>query len=433
MQSQLRFILAGLAGIAKFALQRGVADVSAPHPDRHFLSQFGNRTSRPAVPSRCCKGHASVKENPPVASARNLRRILMTTDTVSGVWTYAIDLCRALANYEIDVVLLSMGGLPDDHQSHDAARLPNLTLVPTEYRLEWMNGCEADLVRSGELLLALEREFQPDIVHLNSYWHASLPLELPVLVAAHSCVSSWWAACHETKLPDEWSPYCSWVRQSLECADILVAPSAAHLREFQRLYGVPPRWRLIRNGRDPGLFRTGPKRNLALAAGEIWDEAKNIRLLGDAAHGLPLPIVVAGDATGPNGESAPAKNVTLLGRLAPAELANWMACSSIFVAPARYEPFGLAVLEAALSGCALVLGDIPNLRELWDGAAQFVNPSDSDELRSVLHGLADHPERCAELGVKARARAAHFSLSRMARSYYQTYCSLLSGSLEAVA
>ncbi len=31
--------------------------------------------------------------------------------------------------------------------------------------------------------------------------------------------------------------------------------------------------------------------------------------------------------------------------------------------PARYEPFGLSVLEAALSGCALVLGDIPSLRE----------------------------------------------------------------------
>jgi glycogen(starch) synthase len=357
----------------------------------------------------------------------------MTADTVSGVWTYAIDLCRALANYEIDVVLLSMGELPDDHQSHEAARLPNLTLVPTEYRVEWMKGCEADLVRSGELLLALEQEFQPDIVHLNTYWHASLPLESPMLLAAHSSVSSWWAACRGTELPDQWTPYCSWVRQSLACADMLVAPSAAYLRELQRLHGMAPRWRLIRNGRDPGLFRRGPKRNLALAAGRIWDEAKNIRILCDAAHGLSLPIVVAGDATWPNGESAPAKNVTLLGRLAPAELAKWMACASIFVAPARYEPFGLTVLEAAMSACALVLGDIPALRELWDGAALFVSPSDGDELRSVLRELADRPARSAELGAKACARVAHYSLARMARSYHQTYCSLLSSSMEAVA
>jgi glycosyltransferase involved in cell wall biosynthesis len=91
------------------------------------------------------------------------------------------------------------------------------------------------------------------------------------------------------------------------------------------------------------------------------------------------------------------------------------------------------VLEAALSGCALVLGDIPTLRELWDGAAIFVNPSDPDELRSVLNDLAERPTRCSELGAKACARAAHYSLARMARSYHQTYCSLLAGRMEAVA
>jgi glycosyltransferase involved in cell wall biosynthesis len=357
----------------------------------------------------------------------------MTADTLGGVWTYAIDLCRGLANYGVQVVMLSMGRLPDEHQSREAARLPNLTLVPTEYHLEWMSGCESDLARSGELLLALEQEFRPDIVHLNTYWHATLQLDTPVLLAAHSCVPSWWAACRGSELPEEWSSYRAMLRKSLESADILVAPSAAYLREFQRLHGAAPHWRLIRNGRDPGLFRNGPKRDMVLAAGRIWDEAKNIRLLSQAAHGVSMPIVVAGDATGPNGESAPAKNVTLLGRLAPAELAKWMACASIFVAPARYEPFGLTVLEAALSGCALVLGDIPTLRELWDGAALFVSPSDPDQLRSVLCELADQPARSAELGAKACARAAHYSLARMARSYYQTYCSLLSSSVEAVA
>lgn len=371
--------------------------------------------------------------NSPAGPTREPHRVLMTADTLGGVWTYAMDLCRGLANYGVQVVMLSMGHLPDACQNREAARLANLTLVPTEYRLEWMANCEADLARSGELLLALEQEFQPDIVHLNTFWHAALLFASPVLLAAHSCVPSWWAACRGTELPGEWSPYGSWVRKSLECADILVAPSAAYLREFQRLHGEAPRWRLIRNGRDPGLFRSGPKRNLALAAGRIWDEAKNIRLLCDAAHGLSLPIVVAGDATGPNGETAPAKNVTLLGRLAPAELANWMACASIFVAPARYEPFGLTVLEAALSGCALVLGDIPTLRELWDGAAVFVDSSDPHELQSVLRDLADQPARIAELEAKSRARAAHYSLARMARSYYQTYCALLASSVEAVA
>ena len=51
-----------------------------------------------------------------------------------------------------------------------------------------------------------------------------------------------------------------------------------------------------------------------------------------------------------------------------------MARTAVFVSPALYEPFGLAVLEAAQAGCALVLSDIPTFRELWDGVALFVAP-----------------------------------------------------------
>ena len=57
-------------------------------------------------------------------------------------------------------------------------------------------------------------------------------------------------------------------------------------------------------------------------------------------------------------------------------------CAAIYALPARYEPFRLEVLEAAAPGCALVLGDIASLRELWDGAALFVAPDDDRALRA---------------------------------------------------
>ncbi|MEB3829625.1 glycosyltransferase [Phormidium sp. CCY1219] len=60
--------------------------------------------------------------------------------------------------------------------------------------------------------------------------------------------------------------------------------------------------------------------------------------------------------------------------MSPEELSHWYARAAIYAFPARYEPFGLSVLEAALSGCALVLGDIPRLREMWGDAAVFANP-----------------------------------------------------------
>src|SRR5262249_58528859 len=84
--------------------------------------------------------------------------------------------------------------------------------------------------------------------------------------------------------------------------------------------------------------------------------------------------------------------VELLGVLSEAEMAPLYAGASIYAAPARYEPFGLTILEAALSGCALVLGDIPSLRELWEDAAVFVPRDDDAALETCLRDLIRHPE-----------------------------------------
>ena len=66
-----------------------------------------------------------------------------------------------------------------------------------------------------------------------------------------------------------------------------------------------------------------------------------------------------------------------------------MGRAAIYALPARYEPFGLSILEAALSGCALVIGDIPSLREIWADAALFV-PSDGHDAPLAHVGELHH-------------------------------------------
>ena len=102
-----------------------------------------------------------------------------------------------------------------------------------------------------------------------------------------------------------------------------------------------------------------------------------------------------------------------------------MAEAAIFVAPARYEPFGLAVLEAAASGCALVLGDIPTLRELWDGAAMFVAPDSPEALRDTLLRLIDDEALRTELQSAAGERARAYGRDRMVDGYVALYADLL--------
>jgi glycogen(starch) synthase len=121
------------------------------------------------------------------------------------------------------------------------------------------------------------------------------------------------------------------------------------------------------------------------------------------------------------------KAIQLLGQLTSSEMAAMLGRATIYALPARYEPFGLSVLEAALSGCALVLGDIASMRELWSGAASFVDPDDSEGLKAELRSLIRDPKRCAWAGRAAVRRAREYDAERMANAYAELYCKLLHG------
>jgi glycogen synthase len=84
-------------------------------------------------------------------------------------------------------------------------------------------------------------------------------------------------------------------------------------------------------------------------------------------------------------------------------------------------------LEAALSGCALVLGDSESLREIWHDAALFVRPEDPEHLRAALVELIASPSLREDFSRRARKRAGSFTPERMARAYLEVYARLLRG------
>jgi glycosyltransferase involved in cell wall biosynthesis len=189
-----------------------------------------------------------------------------------------------------------------------------------------------------------------------------------------------------------------------------------------------PRTRVIPNGRDARQFRPGAKEPVLFSAGRLWDEAKNLEALEQVAPRLPWPVYVAGENHHPDGGEARPHHTRLLGRLSQRALSAWLSRSAIYVLPARYEPFGLSVLEAALSGCALVLGDIPSLRETWRNRAVFVPPDDPDALETALRSLIDNPDRRAALSLAARNRALELTPERMVGSYLTAYGEVLARS-----
>lgn len=349
-----------------------------------------------------------------------VRRILMTADTVGGVWTYALELARALAGHGLAVDLAAMGRPMNPAQRRAAWDVPGLRVHESAFRLEWMDDPWEDVDRAGQWLLALERALAPGVVHVNGYAHAALPFAAPVLVVAHSCVLSWWREVRgEDAPPDRWGEYARRVRLGLAGARAVAAPSRAMLAAVRDLYAPACRCMVIPNCRRSDLFRPGRKESFVLAAGRFWDAAKNLDALAAVAPDLPWPVRVVGECGGRD-----AGNIDCLGFLDEPALAAWLSRAAVYALPARYEPFGLSVLEAALSGCALVLGDIPSLRENWDDAALFVSPDDRPALTEALTRLARDPALRDRLGRRARDRAVRFTPARTARGYLDLYRAL---------
>jgi glycogen synthase len=351
-----------------------------------------------------------------------IRRVLMTTDTVGGVWTFTMELAREFGRRGVEVVMAALGGEPSAQQWAEAKAVPSLCVLPSNFKLEWMQEPWDDVTDSGKWLLRLERDYRPDVIHLNSFGHGSLPWRAPAVLTAHSCVPSWWEAVKQEAAPDEWDRYRTLVSKSLYGVGQVTAPSSAMAAALSRHYGIKD-CRVIPNGRDPNLFRPLAKEPIILSAGRIWDEAKNIAAVAGVAGSLPWPVYIAGETRHPDGGAANLERCEVLGRLTTSDLAQWMARAAIFVLPARYEPFGLSVLEAGLSGCALVLGDIASLREVWGNAAIYVAPNDRDGLMWAVRSLIEGTELRSEMSLRSYQRALMFSPAATAERYLEAYSS----------
>jgi glycogen(starch) synthase len=353
------------------------------------------------------------------AKPREHLRALMTTDAVGGVWQYSLDLAAGLAQRGADVLLATLGPRPSAAQKRYALRIPRLVLAESDFALEWAAEPWADVDAAGEWLLRLQSNFGADVIHLNGYAHAALAWRKPVVVVAHSCVYSWWGSVYGTSPGNEWNEYYCLVRAGLSTAHAIVAPSVFMADELHRIYGVTSeKVQVIHNfSRARGLSENS-KQPFVLAAGRFWDPAKNIGLLDRIAPELEWEVRVAGN------EPGCANSVKPLGVLLHSKLIAQMRRASIFAHPALYEPFGLAILEAALSRCCLVIADIPSLRELWGGSAILIDPRDPDRWIFELNTLARDPAKVQEFGRKARARAKNFRFASALGKYWKLYRSL---------
>jgi glycosyltransferase involved in cell wall biosynthesis len=211
--------------------------------------------------------------------------------------------------------------------------------------------------------------------------------------------------------PDfRWRTQALW-RGMLAC-NALVAPTAAFAQVTAHTYEVPVPF-VVHNGRSRAGVAPAPCEPMVFTCGRLWDAGKNIAVLDAAAAMIGAPLYAAGPLAGPNGEQRALGHAKSLGQLSAQQVAGWLARAPVYASSALYEPFGLGVLEAAQAGCALVLSDIATFRELWDGAAIFVDARDVGGFARAIDRLLAQPAEAAALAAQARARAARYSIEAM--------------------
>lgn len=271
----------------------------------------------------------------------------------------------------------------------------------------------------SDWVLNVAAGFAPHVVHLADARHANLPWGAPVLVEADPCLGggkAWGnqaAACDPADRRQ--------VAAGLVAADLVVASTRSGLEELSRSYGPFEATFLIPNGFSPRGRRSRRKSCTIFSVTEdsetdLWDRiAPHLDWRVSVAAGLEsaMPESLGGC-------------VERLGALSEAAFHARLDSAAIYASPSRRPPGGDAILEAASRGCALVLGDLPALREHWEGAAVFLPTNEMEAWCGLLQLLIHDENARRELGFRARVRARRFSARARAKRWIGAYEALRS-------
>jgi glycosyltransferase involved in cell wall biosynthesis len=357
---------------------------------------------------------------------------------MSGSWTYTRELVTGLVTRGVRVTLLTFGEIPLPDQTAWMDRLHGLEYRPTAFRLEWMDEAPQDLPESSGFLANLVHEVRPDLLHLHQFCHGNLAVDVPRVIMVHGDLISWAQAVQGcTPRPTRWLQwYRETVVRGIAAADAVVAPSVWMLDTLRSIYTRPRREVVIYPGRNPIFFNPYiSKDDSVLSVGRLVDAGKQVFLLTQHAHPFPVCIVGA-EQTVPVPRvpiradvkvSTAEASVAIRGPQTEAQLRALYSRAAVYAATPRYEPLGMATLDAAFSRCAIVANDIPSFREVWGDAALYFRTNDASSLATILRQFdSDRPLRQAYAD-RAFARARErFTAHRMIDGYLDLYRGLVS-------
>ena len=188
-----------------------------------------------------------------------------------------------------------------------------------------------------------------------------------------------------------WRGHRRSIRRILERAACLLPNSASEYRRLARDFALEKEHAVIPNAVDAARFfpEAGQRRNSVLCVSRIEGRKSHLNLIR-AMNGTGIPLKLVGNpARNQQGyyracRKAAGPEVRFEGFVPNDHLHEYYLQARVHVLPSWFETTGLTSLEAAASGCNIVVGDRGDVREYFGEDAWYCDPGDPESIRKAI-------------------------------------------------
>ncbi len=349
-----------------------------------------------------------------------------------GIGTYLSHLLAGLAwrdEFELTVVARP------EHVGRVATLAPQARVLPVSARGYGFS-------EHVKLPAALWRE-RLDLVHVPHYVVPHL-IPRPIVVTVHDVIQLFYPPRDRSVQALLYLRFM--LRSALRRARRVITVSRTSKRDLVNLFGADPdRIDVVQNGVDERLGERPPaqrleevKERFGLRPPLVMVVAndkphKNLDVVLRAFHlacrerSLPGQLVLVGGIGRDHPLTLRARRLGLdgrvcgLGRVSQADLQALYHLSAVLLHPARYEGFGLPVLEAMRCGLPVITSNVGAMRDLGEGAARLVNPLDVGEVAAALERVLVDDSLRRRMIEAGNRRAEALTWERAVEGTLETY------------
>lgn len=347
----------------------------------------------------------------------------------SGIEAYYEEVGRELVSLGYEVTVYCRSHFTPALAMHNGMRLVRLPTIRSKHF--------ETLIHT--LLSTLHVMFSSnDIVHYHALGPALFSF-LPRLVGKKTIVTVQGLDWQRKK----WGRLAAWILRwgevaaaRLPSATMVVSKTLQHHYRtiYQKQTVYIPNGAAIRERCAPvQLARWGLQaNNYALFLGRFSPE-KNCHLLIEAYEKLDTPakLVLAGGSSHTDSyadalQLHQSQQIILLDWVAGDALSELLTNAALFVLPSDLEGLSLALLDAMGAGICVLTSDIPENREVVEGAGFTFRPGEVDELARMLGLLLSEPGIRATAGRRAQeVIRARYLWPEIAKQIAAVYCQIL--------